>query len=199
MGAQRIADELRTPIEQMGGAAQEQLGRSQENFDFHLQDAQNAGGAYAGPGSLADIHGFAEGQRDAEKASAGSRQLADIFGRQGMLAERYGAVPGYGPGASAFDSAILGSIGQGGFEGARKEYGGLANDYRTALGKSFDAANAARSRPAPTPTPTAPQPQEPAEDAWGGFVRGPQPDMSVDAPWLGTPRRRKEGDAYGIR
>lgn len=199
--AERLAGQLLAPVNAKGEMGERILDEAQGPFQAQIEQGDERGvTSYQGPSSLAGMPNWAEGEEAARQASQGSRQLADIYGRQGLLASMYGATPGYGAGSAAFDAALLGSVGQGGFEGARKAYGGLSDAYRTALGQSATAATEAaqrarergRNQPSAPPAPAAPD-----EDVWGGFTRGPQPDENVDAPWLNRPRKRKEGNTYG--
>lgn len=149
-GAQRLAGQLGAPVAEQGAEASRLLGRAQGDFDWQTKDAELRAGQtgvdYSGPNSLADHEDFSAGQEAAEKAQQGARRLADIYGRMGMLGETYGTTTGYGTGARAFDAALLGAVGQGGFEQQRQQYGGMGDTYRSALEASRGAADSARAR-----------------------------------------------------
>jgi hypothetical protein len=194
--AGRLAGELDAGVQAGGQDASKKFYESQAQFAGAVRDAENQGVTeYTGPSSWADLPVFQEGQQAADKAAKDSRQLANIWGRAGMLGKKYAATPGYGTGQQAFDSALLGSVGQGSFETTRSQYGGLPQRYADGLAQSAQLGSQAHERAAGRRTqPAAPAPPaSPLDD----FVRQPPvprgPDLAVDAPWT-APRPKKRGE-----
>lgn len=193
----RLGSQLQQGVDATGGKARQSLFEAQDQMAAGVKGAEDRGDTtYTGPASYADLPVFQEGQQAADNAARDSRRLADIYGRMGMLGERYGATPGYGAGGRAFDSALLGSVGQEGFEASRKQYGALPGEYAAALTASAQLGEQARGRAAER---GRKPPEAPAPGAGGldDFVRRPpmqrEPDLAVDAPWTGTrPRKRNE-------
>jgi hypothetical protein len=174
--ATSLAQKLQDPIAQQGAQGQFLLDRSKGDYEWGVGNAEGEanlrGGDYAGPRSLADIPDYATGLEAAEKAAKGSRQLADIYGRAGMLGEQFGSTAGYGAGARTFDSALLGSVGQGGFEATRNQYGSGGDAYRSALEASRPLATSAAGRV---------RDRNAAKD-WGGFLGNDQKAVPIAAP-----------------
>lgn len=160
-GAQRVASALQTPYEQDQQRADAGLRSGQEEFardvDANtlrydpnraaMDDGSLRTYTYAGPSSLMDNQQFESGYGDARHAAEGSKRLADTYGRMGLLRDFYGAKsPTYTTGQQAFDSALLGGVGQKGFETTRKNAGGLLDKFNAAQSSSVGAANAAREQ-----------------------------------------------------
>lgn len=191
--AQRVGDELRQGVTASQDEANKKFFESQDQFAAQLRSAQEAGGpSYSGPSSYADLPVFQEGQAAADKAYRDSRMLANVYGREAMLGKKYGATPGYGPGAMAFDSALLGSVGQGGFETTRAQSSGLPERYASGLAQSAERGSQAANRPPPAAT-AAPSPMD-------EFVRRQpiqrEPDVAVDAPWTGRQPKKRNQTPY---
>lgn len=195
-GAQRLGGELLQGVQESGAAASKGLSDAQRalNEQIAVNDAMGST-SYTGSSSLADTQYFQSGQEAADKAARDAKRLADIYGRMGMLGERYGSTAGYGTGARAFDAALLGSTGQAGFESARAQYGKLPGQFQSALEGSAKDVEAARNRAAERAkqpreqSPVAPSPL----DEFPRQPIAPEPDVSADAPWLGK-RPRKKND-----
>ena len=194
--AERLGAQLQQGVADTGAKARRNLYEAQDQMAAQVRAADESGATtYGGPSSYGDLAVFQEGERAAAAAARDSKRLADIYGRMGMLGERYGAAPGYGMGARAFDSALLGSVGQDGFEASKKQYGALPGDYAAALETSRQAGDQARGRAAERRR--APPAAAPTPGGLDDFARRPpmqrEPDVAVDAPWTGTrPRKRNE-------
>lgn len=160
-GAERVAGALQQPYQQDMQHADAGFRAGQEEFTRDVgantltYDPNRASGddgtlrnyTYGGPSSLMDNEQFSKGYGDAQHAAEGSARLADTYGRMGLLRDTYGAKsPTYGPGQQTFDSALLGSVGQGGFEAMGKGATGLLDRFRTAQSASVGTANDARER-----------------------------------------------------
>lgn len=191
--ASRLAGELDSGVHAGGDDAVKKFYESQDQFAGAIRNAEDQGATeYTGPSSYADLPVFQEGQQAADKAAKDSRQLANIWGRMGMLGEKYAATPGYGTGQQAFDSALLGSVGQRNFEATRSQYGGLPQRYSQGLAQSAAQGAQARERAAGRRT----QPATPASPLDDFARRQPVqrgPDLAVDAPWT-APRPKKRGE-----
>lgn len=160
-GAQRVAGALQQPYQQDMQRADAGLRGGQEEFARDVNantltyDPNRAGSddgtlrgySYGGPSSLMYNEQFAKGYGDAQHAEEGSRRLADTYGRMGLLRDLYGPKsPTYGIGQQTFDSALLGSVGQQGFESTRRGATGLLDRFRGAQSRSVSTANEARDR-----------------------------------------------------
>lgn len=158
-GAGRVASSLQQPYQQdmqradagfRGG--QELFGRdvgaNTLEYDPNRADGEDMRNySYGGPSSLMDEQEFASGYGDAQHAEQGAKRLADAYGRMGLLRDFYGAKsPTYGLGQQTFDSALLGSVGQGGFESTSKGATSLLGRFKDAQAASVGTANDARER-----------------------------------------------------
>lgn len=150
--AQALAERLSGDVRAQGKKAQGVIDPAMAEFERNL----STGGPNT-PSSVADIYGFQQGQEAADKAAESSMRLADIYGRMGALGEAYGATPGYNYGMRGLDSALAGAVGQGQFEGMRKEYGDLFKQYGDALTASEKRADEWR-KATPQPVQQAPGP-----------------------------------------
>jgi hypothetical protein len=160
-GAQRVAGALQQPYQQDMERADAGFRAGEEEFARDVDantltyDPNRASGddgtlrnySYAGPGSLMANEQFAKGYEDVRHADEGARRLADTYGRMTLLRDFYGPKsPTYTAGQQTFDSALLGGVGQGGFESTRKSAGGLLERFKGAQAASVGTANAARDR-----------------------------------------------------
>lgn len=196
--AERLAGDLQGGVAETGANAKKNLSLGEQAIAEQIGVNDSSGATdYSGSSSLADTGYFQEGQMQADKAARDSRQLANNWGRMGMLAEKFAATPGYGVGMQAFDASLLGSVGQGGFEAQRKEFSGLPGQFSSALAGSVKDVEAARNRASGRRNqPTDPTPQQ--GDVFNDFIQRPpmqrEPDLAVDAPWTG--KRPKKLNEY---
>jgi len=158
-GAERVAGALQQPYAEQVRRGTYDLKSGQEEFDRDVDaatlrydpnrastdDGTLRGYSYSGPSGLMDNQQFASGYGDARSADVGARRLADTYGRMGLLRETYGAKsPTYTTGQQTFDSALLGAVGQRGFESQRKDAGSLLDRFNAAQSASVGTADAAR-------------------------------------------------------
>ena len=142
--AQRMADNLLSPVAERGAGAQQGLEDAWKEFEEKkkggtltydpanltaAQAAERAGKTYDGPNSLSDVAGYGYAREQADKAAKDSRLLADGAGRQALLQDAYGKEGGYTPGMQRFDSFLTGAAGNGRFEELRSKYGSLSEKF----------------------------------------------------------------------
>lgn len=160
-GALRVAGALQQPYQKDMERADAGFRAGEEEFARDVDantltyDPNKASGddgtlrnySYAGPGSLMDNDQFAKGYGDATHAAEGAKRLSDIYGRMTLLQDFYGnKSPTYTTGQRMFDSALLGGVGQGGFEATKKGAKGLLDKFTSAQTASVGTANAARDK-----------------------------------------------------
>src|ERR1044072_4659800 len=146
-GAQRVANALQSPYTtdlQRADAglrsAQDEFGRNMTagTFDGNPSRQRSAAelgeaNAYTGPEALAGDQNYDSGLGSARHADDGAKRLADTYGRMGLLQDFYGTKsPTYSSGQRAFDSALLGAVGQKGFEDTRKSAGSMLERFASA-------------------------------------------------------------------
>lgn len=111
---------------------------------------------YTGPSSLQELEGYEDVLESGRVARRDAELAGDYYGRQALLADRYGQSGTYTPGMGRFDSFLAGATSQGMFDdrsgraGAFGERLGAANtasQQQAATARETSAANAARYVP----------------------------------------------------
>lgn len=153
--SQRVGQALSTPTEQarqrgeagLSAAAVDfnrLVGENTLNFDPNRNPTGLSSTVYRGPGSLTDTTPGASGMAAAEEAARGAESLSSLYGRTNLLRENFGR-SGYSPGQQRFDSALLQSTNQAGFDALKKSTGGLLDRFTQANADSVGRANTARA------------------------------------------------------
>lgn len=159
-GAERVANALQSPyttdLQRADGglrSAQEEFGRNMAagTFDGNPSRQRTAAelgeaNAYTGPEGLAGDQNYDSGLASARHAEEGAKRLAGTYGRMGLLQDFYGTKsPTYSSGQRAFDSALLGAVGQRGFEDTRKSAGSMLERFASADSQARQQAATART------------------------------------------------------